>query len=91
MLRRIATGKEIAQPGNGEGVHLPAPSYWPLVLAFSMPVIGYGLIFSLWLCIPGVVLLVTALYGWSLEPADDLDDDHGHGDHHEPELVGANG
>ncbi|NNF56548.1 MAG: cytochrome c oxidase subunit I [Acidimicrobiales bacterium] len=91
VLRRIATGKEVAQPGNGEGVHLPAPSYWPLVLALSFPLIGYGLIFSLWLCIPGVVLLITALYGWSLEPADDLDDDHGHGDHHERELVGANG
>ncbi len=92
VLRRVATGKEIAQPGHRGNVHLPAPSYWPLVLASAMPIIGYGLIFSLWLCIPGVVLMVTALYGWSLEPADDLDDDQGHGDDdHEPELVGANG
>ncbi len=88
-IRRVATGKELAQPGNGKGVHLPAPSYWPIVLAFSMPVIGYGIIYSLWLCIPGIAMVLTAMYGWSLEPADDLDDD-GHHDEPEPELVGAN-
>ncbi len=81
VLRRVASSKELAQPGNGEGVHLPAPSYWPIIVAFSLPIIGYGLIFSLWLCIPGVFLLLAAMYGWSLEPADDLDQDH----HSEPE------
>ncbi len=87
-LRRVATAEELAQPGNGEGVHLPAPSYWPILLAFSLPIIGYGLIFTLWLCIPGAFLLVASMYGWSLEPADDLDipHDHGHDDH---QPVGA--
>lgn len=88
-LRRVATGDELAQPGNGEGVHLPAPSYWPLVLAFAMPVLGYAIIFTLWLAIPGMLLLFAGLYGWALEPADDLDID----DHHGPsndELAGAN-
>ena len=27
-------------------VHLPSPSYWPLVLAAGLPFIGYGLIFN---------------------------------------------
>ena len=85
-IRRIATGDELAQPGNGEGVHLPAPSYWPILLAFSMPIIGYGLLYSLWLTIPGGLLLVLSMYGWSLEPADDLDVPHDHDDH---ELVGG--
>jgi cytochrome c oxidase subunit 1 len=88
-IRRVATGKDLAQPGNGKGVHLPAPSYWPIVLAFSIPIVGYGLIYSLWLCIPGIVMVVAAMYGWSMEPADDLDDD-GHHDEPEAELVGAN-
>jgi cytochrome c oxidase subunit 1 len=82
-VRRVATGDELAQPGNPEGVHLPAPSYWPFVLAASLPVVGYGLIFNLWLTIPGAVMAIIALYGWALEPADDLDlpghgGDHGH-------------
>ena len=38
---------EVAQPGDGTGVHLPSPSYWPLVLAVGLPLIGYGLIFNL--------------------------------------------
>ena len=38
---------EVAQPGDATGVHLPSPSYWPLVLALGLPVIGYGLIFNL--------------------------------------------
>lgn len=88
-LRRVATGDELAQPGNGEGVHLPAPSYWPLVLAFAMPVLGYAIIFTLWLAIPGMLLLFAGLYGWALEPADDLDIDDHHGPSHD-ELAGAN-
>ncbi len=77
-VRRIATGAELAQPGNGEGVHLPAPSYWPILLAFSLPLIGYGVLYSLWITIPGGLLMLLSLYGWALEPADDLDRTHAH-------------
>ena len=79
-LRRVHTGDELAQPGDPTGVHLPAPSYWPITLAASMPLIGYGLIFNLWLAIPGIVLMMMSLWGWALEPADDLDP---HDDHHD--------
>ncbi len=90
-LRRVATGEELAQPGNGEGVHLPAPSYWPIVLAGAIGLIGYGIIFSLWLTVPGALLLIVSMYGWALEPADDLDGGaHDHDDHHGDEVaVGA--
>ena len=77
-FERVATGDEIAQPGDGTGVHLPAPSYWPLVLAASMIPIGYGLVFSLWLVIPGVLMMTAGMFGWAFEPADDLDAPHGH-------------
>jgi len=77
-LERINQGVDIAQPGNGEGVHLPAPSYWPLVLALSMIPVGYGLVFTLWLTIPGAFMVIVSLFGWALEPADDLDLEHGH-------------
>ncbi len=75
---RVASGDELAQPGNGKGVHLPAPSYWPLALALSMVPIAYGLVYSLWLTIPGAIMLMASMFGWALEPADDLDapDDH---------------
>ncbi len=79
-LVKVAEPEDIAQPGDAEGVHLPAPSFWPILLAFSLPIIGYGIIFSLWLTIPGGILMMASMFGWALEPADDLDPhDDGHG------------
>ena len=85
-LRRVHTGEELAQPGDPTGVHLPSPSYWPIILAFSLPIIGYGLIFNLWLAVPGALLMVMSLWGWALEPADDLDPGADHHDDHQTEL-----
>jgi cytochrome c oxidase subunit 1 len=65
-------------------VHLPSPSFWPLVLAIGLPLIGYGVIFNLWLCVVGGLLTGGAIYAWVLEPVDDPDaDGHGHDDHHD--------
>ncbi len=84
-VHRIATGDEVAQPGTATGVHLPAPSYWPMVLAAGLPFIGYGLIYNLWLCVLGGLLVAAGSFGWVFEPADDPDAHHGghddHGDH----------
>jgi cytochrome c oxidase subunit 1 len=78
---RIATAEEVAQKGDNKNVHLPSPSYWPLVLAAGMPLVGYGLIFSLWWAIPGVVLVIAGVYGWVMEPSTDPDAGHHHDDH----------
>ncbi len=79
---RIATIEEAAQKGDAVGVHLPSPSFWPLVLALGLPLIGYGIIFNLWLCVLGGLLSGGAIYAWALEPVDDPDADHGpHDDH----------
>jgi cytochrome c oxidase subunit 1 len=87
---RTATAEEVAHDGSNTNVHLPSPSYWPIVLGGGILLVGYGLIYNLWLAAAGLVLLVGAMYGWILEPADDPDaaghhDDHdddgdGHGD-----------
>jgi cytochrome c oxidase subunit I len=82
-VRRVAIGEEIAQPGDGTGVHLPSPSYWPLVVCVSFPLIAYGLLYTLWLTLIGVIVFVTGIYGWAIEPPDDVDnvhDDHHHDD-----------
>ena len=44
---RIAATEDVVQPGDPTGVHLPSPSYWPIVLASGLPLIGYGVIFNL--------------------------------------------
>ena len=75
---RIAATEDVVQKGDATDVHLPSPSYWPIVLAFGLPFIGYGLIFNLWLCRPRRASCVVAgIYGWVLEPSDDPDAGHG--------------
>ena len=84
-LRKVADGNAIAQKGD-QHPHLPSPSYWPIVLAAALPLIALGLIYNLWLTGIGLVLLLGAMYGWSLEPATDPDAGHDdHGDDHGPE------
>jgi cytochrome c oxidase subunit 1 len=69
-LVRIATTEEVVQKGDATDVHLPSPSYWPIVFAVGPPLIGYGLVFDLWwLVVPGIVTIVVALRGWVLEPS----------------------
>ena len=75
---RIHAAEEVAQKGDATDVHLPSPSYWPLVAAVALPTIGYGLIFNLGLAAVGGVLLVTGIYGWAYEPADDPEAHHAH-------------
>lgn len=77
---RVATVEEAAQTGDAVGVHLPSPSFWPLAMAVGLPLIGYGLIFNLWLAVIGALIVIASLYSWAFEPVDDPDADHGHGD-----------
>ncbi len=85
---RAAKAEEIAHDGSNTNVHLPSPSYWPLLLAGGIMLVGYGLIFNLWIAAVGLVLLVGSLYGWCLEPADDPDNAHGHGNTHDDGATG---
>jgi len=70
-FHQIATAEEIMadQEANADPhIHMPSPSYWPIVLAFSLPVMGYGIIFNLFLIPVGAAIALTAIFGWSLEP-----------------------
>jgi cytochrome c oxidase subunit 1 len=84
---RIATAEDVAQKGDAKNVHLPSPSYWPIVVAAGMPIIGYALIYNLFLAIPGAILTLAGLYGWAMEPADDPDAHHD--DHHDDHTPGT--
>jgi cytochrome c oxidase subunit 1 len=88
-LVRIASTAEVAQQRtDGKGIHLPSPSYWPIVLAFGLPIVAYGLIFSLWLALIGGIVVLAAIYGWVMEPPDDPDAIH---DDHGPEAHASDG
>ena len=55
--------------GGGHGIHLPSPSYWPLVSAFGLPIMGYGVLYSWWLVGAGALVALIGFYGWAMEPS----------------------
>ena len=79
---RRATAAEVCQTGDADDVHLPSPSYWPVVVAAGLPLVGFGLLYNLWICVPGTILVLIGVYAWVFEPPDDPDGPFGggHGD-----------
>ncbi|MGH9245548.1 MAG: cytochrome c oxidase subunit I [Acidimicrobiales bacterium] len=75
---RIATTEEVVHKGDGTGVHLPSPSYWPVVTALGLPIIGYGLIYYLPVSFVGAAIVLFGIYGWIMEPPDDEAAHSGH-------------
>ncbi len=51
------------------GIHMPSPSYFPMVVAAGLPCLGYAAVFTdiRWV-IPGLVLLLFGIFAWGLEP-----------------------
>ncbi len=68
--RVFAGGAEGDDHGDGQGIHLPSPSYFPLVAATGLPMIGWGVIhYVLPLSIAGGLIVVLGLFGWAFEPS----------------------
>ena len=59
----------MSAPSAQLALHLPSPSYWPLVLAAGMPLVGYGLIFSLWLCLVGGLIVGMLMHDLGIAKA----------------------
>jgi cytochrome c oxidase subunit 1 len=85
-MRQIATAEEIMaeQERNADKhIHMPSPSYWPIVLAGAVPIITFGMIYSHLLAVIGGVILLFAAFGWALEPStapeSDFDNNSSHG------------
>jgi cytochrome c oxidase subunit 1 len=68
-----AHGTDEHAPGEAEGherhIHMPSPSYMPLLASLGFPLFGYGLIYNKVLVAVGAVVLVAGLYGWAMEPS----------------------
>ena len=58
-----------------EEPHMPSPSYWPLMLAFSIVMLAVGLLIWQWHALIGIGFIVVmmslglrSIYGWVYEP-----------------------
>ncbi|MDP7578102.1 MAG: cytochrome c oxidase subunit I [SAR202 cluster bacterium] len=60
--------------GSGEGehdIHMPQPSYWPLVVSIGLLIGGYGLIYNVAVAVVGGAIALIAVYAWSFEPVNE--------------------
>jgi cytochrome c oxidase subunit 1 len=55
--------------GGGHGIHMPSPSYFPLIAALGLPILCYGLLYSVIVAIDGALTILVGLYGWAVEPS----------------------
>lgn len=55
-------------PSVARGIHMPPPSYWPILAASGLALAGAGLVVRPLAIIPGLALLIVSLHGWAYEP-----------------------
>jgi cytochrome c oxidase subunit 1 len=48
-------------------IHLPPPSFWPIVLAGGLVLIAIGVVSSFTTSIVGIIVLLIAIGGWAME------------------------
>jgi cytochrome c oxidase subunit 1 len=78
-------------------IHLPSPSYFPLIASLGLPIMAYGMIYSAYLVsVIGGITIIGSLYAWALEPSAEPHDPDHDGAHElepapepEPALVGS--
>ena len=51
-----------------EHIHMPPPSYYPLLISIGLLVGGIGMLTTLMVSALGVLLVFYAIWGWVLEP-----------------------
>jgi cytochrome c oxidase subunit 1 len=69
----VVTGAAIEEQEDEEheehpDIHMPDPSYYPLLAAAGLPLIGWGLIYNWPVAVVGALIAVAGLFGWSMEP-----------------------
>ena len=68
--------------GSGEeevhSIHMPQPSYWPIVVSIGLLIGAYGLIYSIPVAVIGGAIAMVGVYAWSFEPVNDPVEDSAH-------------
>lgn len=71
-MRQVKAGEELiaAEEAAADAhIHMPSPSYWPLVLAVGVGTLGLGVIYGAPIMVVGGLIVLLASFGWALEPS----------------------
>jgi len=71
-MQPVATGEDLirTEEENAEShIHLPSPSYWPIVLATGIGILCMGVIYGIPIMVVGAAITLLSCFGWVLEPA----------------------
>jgi cytochrome c oxidase subunit I len=57
-------------------IHIPPPSFWPILLAGGLVLIAIGVVSSFFVSILGIIFLLIAVGGWAMENRAEEEPDH---------------
>jgi cytochrome c oxidase subunit I len=60
---------EESHSGGPGHIHMPDPSYFPVIAALGLPIMGWGVIFNELLIGVGAVVTIFGIFAWAFEPA----------------------
>jgi hypothetical protein len=58
------TTQHKSEPAHGEMIHLPAPTHWPIMLAFGCACGAAGLVTNAWVSVFGGAFILAGCVGW---------------------------
>jgi cytochrome c oxidase subunit 1 len=91
-MKQVATGEELVRAEEAAAdadIHMPGPSYWPILLAIGVGVLGMGVIYGTPIMVFGALVVLFSSYGWVLEPSvpESIDFDTPSTDGHTKEIA----
>ena len=69
VVAGAAEQAEEAEADAHHSIHMPSPSYFPIIAASGFPFMAFGFIYDFALIPVGAAVMLVGLYGWALEPA----------------------
>ncbi len=64
----IREEQHAAEEGDPHNIHMPWPSYWPIIAAAGLATMLGGLLIAIPVSVIGVLILFYGIYGWAFEP-----------------------
>ena len=71
-MRQVTSGEQLVleEEKNADAdIHLPSPSYWPLLLGIGITVLALGVIYGVPVMVVGAAVVLFSTFGWVLEPS----------------------